>query len=356
MKPTSPEIATLLETLLLRIPLPYVGTCIVLGYLVNTFFPVILVDIVEPGSVSDLLLATLSPLTLVNSLFVSYMLFAPRYMRLRILKSEKQLSQLLPAGEEDFHRIFGRVSSLRPQLLIWGFATVLLLVDFNIIPLLLPAAASGRSSGPQPTTPLGSGVAESAGILDFLVTTLVISSLAWVYYSSLKGIDKLGSLAINFSPFYRDTFLGLRPVGSLALSLAFAYFGLDVFFIVTGFASSPSLVDIVTVGGLLVGLVVVGVLAFFLPLRRLHGRMLQQKAFERSRLSERFAKVIETASQGQDPGTDALEVLKLDLMDRKVSSIATWPFDYQILGKLTIIVLSVTAAMLTRFIALFLRL
>ena len=355
MSPATPETTTLTEKILLRIPLPYVATCIVLGYLVNTLLPIVLLDIVEPGSISDPLLEALSPLSLVNSLFLAYMFFAPRYMRLRLLKSEKQLSQLLPAGEDDFHRIFGRVSSLKPQILFWGFFTVLLLADFNILPLLLPTTGSGQSSGPQPATSLGIGVAEFASILSFIVTTLVISSLAWVYYSSLRGIHKLGSLSINFAPFYRDTFLGLRPVGSLALSLAATYFVLVIFFVALGFASSPSLVDLVTVGGLLVGLVIVGILAFFLPLRKLHDMMLQQKASERSSLSERFAKVVESASPERDPETDALEVLKLDLMDRKVSSIATWPFDFQILGKLTIIILSVTAALLTRFIALFLR-
>ena len=126
--------------------------------------------------------------------------------------------------------------------------------------------------------------------------------------------------------------------------------------IALGFASSPTFLDLVTVGGLLTGLLIIGVIAFFLPLRRLHHRMVQQKGFERARLSERLAAVLEPSDAREIDYQEVLEVLKLDLMDRKVSTIATWPFDFQILGKLTIILLSVTAALLTRFVAFFLRL
>jgi len=117
--------------------------------------------------------------------------------------------------------------------------------------------------------------------------------------------------------------------------------------------------DLITVGAVLVGLVVIGILAFFLPLRRLHRRMMLEKGLAREKLAKRFVPIMDDSATltGVDKGVEheALEVLKVDLMDRKVSSIATWPFDLPILGKLTIIVLSVTAGCLTRFVILFLH-
>ncbi len=291
-----------------------------------------------------------------NSLFIAYLFYTPRYMRNRLLKSEAQLTGLLPGGEEDFHKLFGRVSALKPQLATWALFSIALFAEINIVPLLLPAPATAQSTS-VPVTVLGNEIFTVANLLLFFVATLVLSSTAWVYYCVLKGIHRMGNAALNFSPFYRDSFLGLKPVGSLALSLAAAYFGFEAFLIAAGFASTPTLADLFTVGGLLIGLVAMGVLAFFLPLRKLHGRMAQEKASERVKLSERFALILDQNRGMTEQSTDekALEVLKLDLMDRKVSSIATWPFDFQILGKLTIITLSVTAALLTRFIALFLR-
>ena len=277
-------------------------------------------------------------------------------MRQKLLKSETYLSRLLPGGEEDFHKLFGRVSALKPQLVAWAVVSILLLTEFNIIPLIFPGPAAQTVVSSGPRTALGQGASTLTGLFQFLVTTLVLSSLAWVYYGVLRGLHRMGSAALNFSPFYKDQFLGLKPVGSLALSLAAAYFGFEVLFIAAGLASPPSFIDLIEVGGLLVGLVCIGVLAFFLPLRKLHERMALQKSLERAKLAERLALVVEPARPEQKSEGDAVEVLKLDLMDRKVSSIATWPFDFQILGKLTIIILSVTTALLTRFIALFLRL
>jgi hypothetical protein len=348
-----PETPTLPERLVLGTRLPYVGGCLVLGYVFTVLLPQVVVNAVDGGPVSDILNAAFSPDNVVNSLFISYLFYAPRFMRLRLLKSEKSLSQLLPEGETDFHRLFGRVSAVRPQIIAWALFTVLLFLEFDIVPRLLSASSAAQFSGPS--TVLGQSVSVVLGTFGSFVTTLVLSSLAWVYYSVLRGIHRMGSASLNLSAFYRDPFLGLKPVGSLAFSVAMAYFGFEVFLIAAGIASPPTLVDYYTVGSLLVVLIVVGVVAFFLPLRKLHERMILQKASERAKLSERLDPLVGPSQSVQNPDETALEVLKLELMDRKVSSIATWPFDFQILGKLTVVTLSVTAALITRFIALFLK-
>ena len=348
LQPT-PEQPTLTERLILLFPLPFVVGCIVFGFVLVEIVPTFVAEYTETASVIASLEYAFNLQNLLNSPFIPYLFYATHYMRLRLLKSENTLSRLLPGGEEEFHRLFGRVSAVKPQLATWGAVSIVLLVEVNVLPILLPSV-SNQPSGPK--TPLGQTAFEITSFANFLITTLVVSSLAWVYYSTLKGIHRMGSAALNFPRFYRDPFLGLKPVGSLALALATAYFGLEGLFIVTGFASPPTAVDLIVVGGVLLGLVIIGILAFFLPLRKLHACMSKQKALERANLSDRFARIVDAEQVEQD----APEVLTVDLLDRKVSQIATWPFDFSILGKLTIITLSVAAALLTRVLVTFLHL
>ncbi len=46
------------------------------------------------------------------------------------------------------------------------------------------------------------------------------------------------------------------------------------------------------------------------------------------------------------------EMFRLDMIDRKISSMAIWPFDIDILGRLSVIALSVTATLISRILAL----
>ena len=362
MKPEDP---TLPERLILALHLPYVAGCIVFGYFFVGILPSFIAEYVESSSIQKSLDVALVPQNAVTGLVVPYLFYAPRYMRQKLLQTESQLTGLLAGGEEEFHKLFGRVSALRPQLLAWALMAAILLAEFNLVPgllaSLLPNSFAQQSLQTQTGTVTFQGELAFfvASLTIFLSTALVLSSLFWVYYSILKGIRDLGASRLNLLPPYRDSFLGLKPVGSLALSLAAAYFGFEVVFLLTTIFAPPSILDLITVGAVLVGLVVIGILAFFLPLRRLHRRMMLEKGLAREKLAKRFVPIMDDSATltGVDKGVEheALEVLKVDLMDRKVSSIATWPFDLPILGKLTIIVLSVTAGCLTRFVILFLH-
>lgn len=362
MKPEDP---TLPERLIHVLHLPYVAGCIVLGYFLLGILPPFIAEYVDSSSIQKSLNVALVPQNAVTGLVVPYLFYAPRYMRRKLLQTETQLTGLLSGGEEEFHKLFGRVSALRPQLLAWALMAAVLLAEFNLVPGLLASlfpnslAQQAQQTQPVAATFQGELAFFLASLATFLTTALVLSSLFWVYYSILKGIRDLGASELNLLPPYRDSFLGLKPVGSLALSLAVAYFGFEVVLLLTTIFAPPTIFDLVTIGGVLVALVVVGILAFFFPLRRLHRRMMLEKGLAREELAKRFAPIMNDSptSTGVDGNVEheALEVLKVDLMDRKVSSIATWPFDLPILGKLTIIVLSVTAGCLTRFVILFLH-
>jgi len=330
-----PEDPTLPERLILALHLPYVVGCIVLGYFLVGILPPFLAEYVESSSIQKSLDIALIPQNTVTGLVVPYLFYAPRYMRLKLLQMETQLSGLLSGGEEDFHKLFGRVSALRPQLLAWALMSVALLAEFNLVPGLLASllpnsfAQQPLQTQPGASTFQGELAFFVASLTIFLSTALVLSSLFWVYYSILKGIRDLGASRLNLLPPYRDSFLGLKPVGSLALSLAAAYFGFEVVFLLTTIFAPPSILDLITVGAVLVGLVVIGILAFFLPLRRLHRRMMLEKGLAREKLAKRFVPIMDDSATltGVDKGVEheALEVMKVDLMDRKVSSIATWP-------------------------------
>src|SRR5207249_1441117 len=92
----------------------------------------------------------------------------------------------------------------------------------------------------------------------------------------LHGDAALSSAPLELRPYYEDPFLGLRPIGSLALSLATVYFGFIALFMLSLLTSSstPSIGDVVGVGGFLFGLILFGLFLFFLPLSKLHGRMI----------------------------------------------------------------------------------
>ena len=95
----------------------------------------------------------------------------------------------------------------------------------------------------------------------------------------------------------------------------------------------------------------IGLALFFLPLRRLHQRMVGQKLDEKDRLRPKLASLFEDRSVRNDSG-DLGHMFRLDMMDRKVSSMAVWPFDVGILGRLSAIALSVIAILISRIVAL----
>jgi len=119
---------------------------------------------------------------------------------------------------------------------------------------------------------------------------------------------------------------------------------------VTGSPSTPELADILGVGGFLSGLVLLGLVLFFLPLRRLHQRMLHQKQQEVARLRPKLAPVFEDGAGSHAPH-DVGHLFRVDMMDRKVSAMAVWPYDVGILGRLSAITLSVVAILISRIIA-----
>jgi len=346
----APEMPTLAERLITASRLPYALGCVILGLGVFGLFNAFLAEFAKSASLGDAVAVAFAPQNVAQSLLVAYAFYSPRYMRMKLLETKASLSSLVPDGAEGFRRIFGGISSVRPQAVTWGLFLVALLVSVN---------AGVFTGGPSNISlafdsafaPL-EFVATVLDIVSLAAVTLALSSVVWTYFGIARGIRRFGSASLQLRPYYEDAFLGLRPMGSLALSLATVYFGFITLLLlsaVTG-GSNPSPAEIVGVGGFIAGLIVLGVLFFFVPLTRLHERMLTEKRDAKSALTPKLRAILQDV---QSAGVvDSSHILRTDLMDRKVADMAVWPYDIGILGRLSVIAASVTAILISRIIAL----
>src|SRR2546428_1139988 len=319
-----PENPTLIERFVKLLHLPYMVGClliVVLAFLVS----------LTQTSLASLLLPSGLLAAIVGGMFELYLLYTPRFMRRKVRTTELSIMELLPEGEQQFHKLFGRISAPRPQLLL--FVSFALIFAF---------------SAPNPLEILK---LTAAGVVFLIILCLGAASLLWAYFSILWGIHKLGAVPLNLRPYYTDPLLGLRPVGSLALSLAAVFLGPVSLALLSSITyPGTGLIGYVALGSL----VLLGLLFFFLPLTRLHRRMLLQKRLERGKIGEKLAGIFQN---GGEPGRRAQldEMFRLDMMERRISTIGPWPFDLQILGRLLVISLSVSTVLLARIIAFYLK-
>lgn len=341
---------TLAERFIVASRLPYALGCILVGFglfgLFNTFLSIY-------GEAADLrkaLGAAFSLQNLAEGALFAYSFYAPRYMRTKLLDAGRSLPALMPERDEGFRKTFTGVSAVRPQLVTWVVFLAALLLAVNV------AVAFG---GPS-TFRFNAG--SSFSLLEFLATildivslavvTLALSSVVWTYWSISAGMRRFSSAPLELRPYYEDPFLGLKPIGSLALSLATVYFGFIALLLLSLLTSSstPTIGDIIGVGAFLFGLIALGVLLFFLPLTKLHRRMIAEKRIARTALNPKLRTLFQDSP---NPHSDDVgHVLRVDLMDRKVAGMALWPYDVGILGRLSVIAASVTAILISRIIAL----
>ncbi len=329
-----PEQPTLVELWIGLLPLPYALGCVVM--VVLSFFGLQLLEVyLETSDLSKVsAVFPLQQLPFVLAIFW-LALYLPHFMRGRLLLAEESIRDLLPRGEEDFHKLFRKVSDLRIQLILLALIAV---GQF----LLTRGVASSSASG----------ITVAFDAISDTLFGLVLASIIPLYIFILWGIHRMGSVDLRFQPYYKDRLLGLKPVGSLALALFAGYFT----FISVGLIIPTILAGQLNLGVAVANMILalLGVLLFFLPLVRLHGLMVQQKRLEKQKLDVGLAQVFGSSGKADSPNELAY-MFKLDLMRREISSIAVWPLDTSILSKLVIIILSVTAALLAKAIGSILK-
>ena len=346
---TGPERETLFERFVGLLHLPYAGGSFLLALLLGPP-AVVLVEYVTKSSLDNVVMVltgseSVSVLQTVSSealiVLANFAVFyGVRDMRLRLLRTEAEIVSLCPRGEEDFHKAFRRVSLSRPPLVIAAVFALLI-----VLPTVLA----------EPPIPEARRI---TGILR-IVTFLGVATFIWVYASSLRGLHELGKGMLRLKPFYEDGMLGSRPLGSFSLRLAFSYLNpLGLVLLATSIVPDPSTTVLLSI------LTAVGVVMFFLPLNSIHQAMLESKRKEQASIRAQLRQVMQRSSIMDKEASDATlkdleirlsdlaELQALDMAQREVASIHTWPFDTQILGKLTVIILSVTAAVIARLIIL----
>jgi len=164
----------------------------------------------------------------------------------------------------------------------------------------------------------------------------VVFTVVWVYVRGLAGLWRISSRPLRLAPSHLDPWLGTRPLGSLALSMATIYFlFLGLAFLLFPFGLRDAVVQI----GLLAVLFGLGVVMFFLPLQAVHRQMGAEKAREEAWLRDRRALSVAVSRHQAEPRPiDAMAGLRdtvgIEIAQRHISSIKTWPFDGSILARL----------------------
>lgn len=200
----------------------------------------------------------------------------------------------------------------------------------------------------------------SDAVVMVLEVAIVLSRFAvlfmfiWTYIRSLLGLSRICAVPLGLLPSYVDRWLGARPLGSLALALAIVYstgLALGVPIVTSGPAAA-------VMGPVLIGLSLLGLLLFFLPLRSAHRQMAAEKANEQAWLRARLASVAAVSRHQPDPvprdPTTALhDVIAMEIIERHVGDIRTWPIDTSIAAKLlTTIALPLTLTLIGRQLVL----
>ena len=183
----------------------------------------------------------------------------------------------------------------------------------------------------------------------------------WEFAIASWGLHKLGGSSLRLGSFLEDRMMGSKPMGNLALSLTAAYFGglLLTFLLLSTFLPSSIFGNV-----MLVAFILLGIALFFLPLNSIHAKMQAEKHRLMREIGSRYPRLDKVQSQPKENATlesvnsglaRLTDLQEVEMLDRKVAALPTWPFDIQVVSKFVTIVLSVTAVLLSRVITGFLH-
>jgi hypothetical protein len=175
---------------------------------------------------------------------------------------------------------------------------------------------------------------------------LPVATWFWSYLIMMVGLHRLGKQHLELESYAGDKSMGLRPVGALAFS------GFGMFAAILGPIVLVSVTDVL---GLAVGLLffVVGVMAFFLSLYRIHRQMTMARKGEIAKAHELYVKAYEPLRfapslellQKQAPLLSAAEAL-----EKRLEGIQTWPFSDAVFVRIVAIASSVVTAIIVKLV------
>jgi hypothetical protein len=335
---------TLIERIVNVIPGPYVLKCLIFSCFLGVPF-LLLTRFLDTLS-TQTALAVFGPLLwqnvvtffFANFVLLFYAVYGVRYMRTKISAMIPDFESIVPEdGGKNLYEVFKPLCRLSPAI---------------IVSLLLVAAS--LASFPDQASQHSAGLISLAQIVvAFPFVYLAYGTFIWFYIGSVKCLYDLGKRPLKLAEFYEDGHMGVKPVGSVSLSLALVYFaGLGLVFF--SFLSIPPALEF-AVGVMLLG----GIVLFFLPLNTIHHKMRLKKQLEREKLKVRHKplrdSMDESLRKARKVETAELKrAFAVDIIDRYVNSIPEWPFDSRTLTWLSAIVLTVVVSIVTRYVTILL--
>jgi len=265
-----------------------------------------------------------------------YFPMSVRFVRNRLLEAEPKITPLLPDGEADYHGLFGRAVNPRRQIIV-----IIVIALMAIYVIIHTSSFVGR-------------VINSVCSIYIAV---MLGSLIWFNIGCVTGLYRLGGKSLKFRSFWEGPKLGTRPIGSLCLSLSAAYF-VGVILLILFSVTSPNELYQIPYIRVIYGVFILGGLTmFFLPLYRVHLRMAEEKARQELQVQRQFdmASNIPKSNEKQILSDNIQKLMALEMVDRKIQAISTWPFDTGLLTRLLIILLPVIASLFAHYLTDLLR-
>lgn len=338
-KPTGPEKPTIVEKLVSVLPGSYFLKCLtfcivfgtpgmVLTRYLDTF------DLTKATAIfSQLTPQDVFIFSMANFVMPLYAFYGIGYMRRKLVEAMPEFESLTVGGRDVLAKVFGSVSKSLPVLILGGLFAVLSIASF-------PGQA-------QHVAGYSSLVVKVVG---FSSAVLAYGTFVWVYASSIRSIHQVGKENLQLVSFYEDSHLGMKPLGSLSLSFTWVYFlGLGLVF----FSANPFPIPLLFA---LLGLILLGAIVFFLPLRIVHIRMAKEKRTAEKLLRKHLAQIVISFEQPDESTNDISDLLAFQLLEQKVVKISEWPLDTTTLSWFSAIVITVLGTIIARYLLIFLGL
>ena len=342
MAPSRIENPTLIERFVKLIPLPYPLAAVIWSAILPTGPAFLGIQYLLTGTLPFSIVNLLT--ILLNFLLPLYLFLIVRYMRLRVVTSEASIAARLSGGEQDYQRAFGRMTQTAPVI---------------ILSVILGAALLGLYASLGVLLPIPSVIV--LNIIVVYLNVLAFMTYFWEFAMTCLGLHKLGGSSLRLGSFIEDRMMGSKPMGNLALSLTAAYFG---GLLLTDLLLSTFLPSSILGTVLFLGFILLGIALFFLPLNSIHARMQAEKQRLMQEVVARYPRLNPDPSQPKGTATmddvhtrlaRLTDLQEVEMLDRKIASLPTWPFDIQVVSRFITIVLSVTAVLLSRVITNFLH-
>ena len=268
--------------------------------------------------------------SMANFVMPLYGFYGIRKMRLKIVETLPKIEPLAVRGSKSVRDFFALVRKPMPA--------IALTVGFGALSIL---------SFPGQVQHVAGILSAIIKVIGFVFASLSYGTFIWIYVSSIVGIYRLSNEPLNFVSFLEDRYLGMKPFGFISLTFAWVYFlGLGLVF----FSSNPLPIYLLAT---LLGLVLLGIVIFLLPLWTIHVKMIVGKQAAEEAHRKQVSQVIKALNSKKGDGKVIAKVLISQMIEQKVSKISEWPFDTVTLGWFSAIVITVLGSIITRYVIAF---